>query len=68
MNASLSEFPGSGRRLPSIFDALPPDVAVSLDTLELLIHLDTERRSIAVLDRVFGSRPEPPLPEPIEPS
>ena len=68
MTASRDSLPTQGRRLPSIFDDLPPGDPVSLDDLETLMQNDNERRIIAVLIRVFGSQPEPQPPEPAEPS
>ena len=68
MSDTRDTLPTQGRRLPSIFDYLPLGVPVSLDDLELLMQVDTERRVLAVLDRVFGSQPEPLPPEPAEPT
>jgi hypothetical protein len=53
MNAPLDEVPARGRRLESIFDDVPPGTLLSLDDLELLMQNDTQRRIIAVLDRVI---------------
>ncbi|MBA4190578.1 MAG: hypothetical protein C0467_21535 [Planctomycetaceae bacterium] len=43
-----------GRRLPSIFDGVPPGTPLSLSVLETLMQADTQRRILAVLDRVFA--------------
>ena len=59
--------PSPGRRLPSIFDKIPTDATVSLEELELLMHLTTERRVLAVLDRVLAVRHEPQVSEPADP-
>ncbi len=68
MNASHGELPPRGRRLRSIFDNIPADTPLSLVDLETLMQADTERRILAVLDRVFAAHPDAQSPEPAEPS
>lgn len=60
--------PRVGRRLRSIFDALPLDAPLSLAELNSLMQKDTEQRILAVLERVFAAHPEPQPPEPAEPA
>lgn len=55
-----------GRRLPSIFDGVPPGTPLSLRDLETLMQADTQRRILAVLDRMFAAQHEPQPPEPAE--
>lgn len=45
-----------GRRLPSIFDQFPAGTPVTLDALETAMAANTERRILAVLDRVLARR------------
>ncbi|MCE9560854.1 MAG: hypothetical protein K8U57_02255 [Planctomycetes bacterium] len=64
MIASFDGSPARGRRLVSIFDSVSADTRLSLDDLEVLMEADTQRRVIAVLNRVFAATHEPQHPEP----
>jgi hypothetical protein len=63
------------RRLPSVLDSSPTGVPVDLDALELAMENDTQSRTLATLERVFGTAPDadgavlaPPLiPHPGDP-
>jgi len=60
--------PKPGRRLPSIFDGVPPSTPLSLSDLESLMQADTERRILVVLNHVFAAHTETQPPEPTEPT
>ncbi len=45
---------GPGRRLPCVFEGLPPG-PIDLASLEMAMARDTERRSLAALDRAVAS-------------
>ncbi len=68
MIESSNTSPKSRRRLPSIFDNITDGARVSLDDLETLMQADTERRILAVLDRVLDAPHAAMPPEPAEPS
>lgn len=50
--------PSRGQRLPSVFDVFPVGTPFTLDDLERAMAADTERRILAVLDRVLVRQPD----------
>jgi len=56
------------RRLASVFDGVLPGTSLSLRDLETLMQADTQRRILAVLDRVIAAHLEPHPHEPAEPT
>jgi hypothetical protein len=56
-----------GRRLPSIFDGVPPDTPLPLEEIEERMEADLQRRMLLALDRAFAAKPNSQPSEPDSP-